>query len=437
MSQQQQQQQQSMAASAETAWRDAAHGAGLRDSVTCERTAGVSAAPSATATVAAAATAATRARPATVEPDSHHREERRHTPAVAVTTASAAAAPATATAGPSTRGGTVAASALLPYDGRGSAVPVSPPSSPTHATGQRQTAGGPSAAAGAGAATVAGAAGAGGVVAFEESARVHQSPSGGGGPATPAAAVNMPPADLPPPALSATPTPTPAAARAELGVRSGETAVVTAGVGAGSGPAALPPSPLLPTGSSPVPAAPAAPVPQLRLGRGRKLCPNCNALTKSAVKQCRECQHFFSPASSRLRPPPREPKENEEAPMPPRRRLRPSQRLIEYELSEASPAALAREAADGGGCGRSLSASARRPLASTTAGGGGANQRVASGGGGGRPAAADCAAGKKPLPLGGGNEGRGAVQPPKRSHKRKVGLRVLRAGSQVGVGWVG
>ncbi|CAM9730373.1 unnamed protein product, partial [Laminaria digitata] len=136
--QQQQQQQQPMAASSETVWGDAAHGAGLRDSVTCEGTAAISAAPSATASAAAAS------RPATVEPDSHHPEERRHTPAVTVTTAAVAAA----AAAPSTRGGAVAAPpALLPCDERGSAVPVSPPSSPMHVATQPQTAMGPAAAA--------------------------------------------------------------------------------------------------------------------------------------------------------------------------------------------------------------------------------------------------------------------------------------------------
>ena len=76
----------------------------------------------------------------------------------------------------------------------------------------------------------------------------------------------------------------------------------------------------------------------LRLGRGRKQCPNCKATTKSAVKQCRECNYIFTPASSRLRAPPREPKENAHEPMPARRRLRPSQRLIEYEVYEGSGA---------------------------------------------------------------------------------------------------
>lgn len=145
----------------------------------------------------------------------------------------------------------------------------------------------------------------------------------------------------------------------------------------------------------------------LRLGRGRKQCPSCKATTKSAVKQCRECKHIFCPASSRLRAPPREPKENADEPMPARRRLRPSQRLIEYELYEGS-------GADEG----NRSSTARRP-SNIVNGGGNANQSVDSSASGGQPAASYVEVSKKSASSGG--VGRPA-NPPKRSHKRKVRL---------------
>ncbi|CAM9538590.1 unnamed protein product [Scytosiphon promiscuus] len=111
-------------------------------------------------------------------------------------------------------------------------------------------------------------------------------------------------------------------------------------------------------GDAPAVAPPVVPV---RLGRGRKLCPSCKALTKSAVKQCRECKHVFNPASSRLRAQQQhlQPKENE-VPALPRRRHRPSQRLLE-SLVVASP-----------------SSSARRPLAASNTAGGGNQSPVTS-----------------------------------------------------------
>lgn len=191
------------------------------------------------------------------------------------------------------------------------------------------------------------------------------------------------------------------------------------------------------------------PPPPVKLGRGRKLCPNCHALTKSAVKQCRECNHIFSPACSRLRPAPRaDPKEIEDLTVTSRRRLRPSQRLIEYECEAVGPSSLAPTGASGGapgavvatvatvaasseaGKGPGLGTATRRPLATNimNAGGGGANLIAASGvGGGGKPAAAGGAGGmtKKSLAAGTGGSGAksagdGAAAPPKRSHKRKV-----------------
>ncbi|CAM9640750.1 unnamed protein product [Pylaiella littoralis] len=172
--------------------------------------------------------------------------------------------------------------------------------------------------------------------------------------------------------------------------------------------------------SADTPAA-AAPAPApVRLGRGRKLCPNCKALTKSAVKQCRACKHVFSPASARLRAQSREPKENEEVPVLPRRRTRPSQRLLESLVESAQPPP-------------SSAAPARRPLAASSSGGG-ANQHVdpGAGGGGGRPVVGDGVAIKMACSGSGGGGGGGSVrqkqeheqqqQPPKRSHKRKVPL---------------
>ena len=67
----------------------------------------------------------------------------------------------------------------------------------------------------------------------------------------------------------------------------------------------------------------------LRLGRGRKQCPNCKTTTKSAVKQCRECRHIFTSASSCSRAPLCEINGNSHEPIPARRKVRPSQRLID------------------------------------------------------------------------------------------------------------
>lgn len=150
----------------------------------------------------------------------------------------------------------------------------------------------------------------------------------------------------------------------------------------------------------------------LRLGRGRKQCPSCKATTKSAVKQCRECKHVFSPASSRLRAPPREPKGDDDEPIPARRRLRPSQRLIEYELYEGS--------GSGADEGNRLSTTRRPSHASN--GGGTANRSVDSSASGGRPAVS-CGDVSKKLASSGGVDG--PAPPPKRSHKRKVRLRHL------------
>ena len=154
--------------------------------------------------------------------------------------------------------------------------------------------------------------------------------------------------------------------------------------------------------SPPAEAAPAAPI---RLGRGRKLCPNCKALTKSAVKQCRECGHIFNPVSQRLRAQHREPKENEEVPILPRRRHRPSQRLLESlvepeEPSSSHAATTTAAAAGESDGGQAPSALTRRPLGSASNSGGDGNQRVVS-----------------TPPAGGG--GSKEQQLPKRSHKRK------------------
>lgn len=314
----------------------------------------------------------TRARPTTVEPESSDR----HLSAMVVTTTGDTAAAAA--------DGAVLPAALPLV--AGAAIPVSPPSSPTHVTSQHGVA-------------LARARIPGEMVPSTNNAIVEakQSPSGGGGPAA-LAGVEIPPSSLPAPAL------------ARASVAEGK----EGDGGAGSA-----------TGSGIGPSSAATPVPPVRLGRGRKLCPNCHALTKSAVKQCRECKHFFSPASSRLRPPAREPKENDEDTIPARRRLRPSQRLIEYELYEAG------SQATGGGDVDSTSRSARRPLANyspaNTAGGGANHHVVSGGGGGGRPAAADAGAVPKKSVVAGGGGGGGARsmtdvtgQAPKRSHKRKV-----------------
>lgn len=325
--------------------------------------------------------AATRARPTTVEPESSDR----HLSATVVHTAAAA---------DDNDDGEVLPAALPLV--AGAAIPVSPPSSPTHVTSQHDVA----------AVAEAGARAAGEVVPRTDNAvaEVKQSPSGGGVTAA-APGVKIPPPSLPAPALARD-------SGAEE-IKEGDGAEPATGSGGGVSPASA--------------ATPVAP--PVRLGRGRKLCPNCNALTKSAVKQCRECKHFFSPASSRLRPPTREPKENDEDAIPARRRLRPSQRLIEYELYEAG------SHPSGGGEADSSSRSARRPLANfspANTGGGGNHRMVAGGGGGGRPAAADAGGVTKKSVAAGGGGGGGArsatdgtapAQPPKRSHKRKVRCR--------------
>lgn len=316
--------------------------------------------------VAVAATA--RARPTTVEPESSDR----HLSTMVVTSGHPAAAAAD---------GEVLPAALLVVSG--AAIPVSPPSSPTHVASQHDVAS-------------ARARVPGEVVPSTDNAivEVKQSPSGGEGPAA-LAGVEIPPSSLPAPALT-------------------RASVAESKEGDGGAESA--------TGSGISPSA-ATPVPPVRLGRGRKLCPNCHALTKSAVKQCRECKHFFSPASSRLRPPAREPKENDEDTIPARRRLRPSQRLIEYELYEAG------SQATGGGDVDSSSRSARRPLANyspaNTAGGGANHHVLSGGGGGGRPAEADAGAVTKKSVVAGGAGGArsvtdGSAHAPKRSHKRKV-----------------
>lgn len=155
----------------------------------------------------------------------------------------------------------------------------------------------------------------------------------------------------------------------------------------------------------------------VRLGRGRKLCPKCGALTKSAVKQCRECDHVFSPASSRSRAVPRLPKENEDV-ITSRRRSRPSQRLMEYACDRYGSSAASGSTVTQSGLGT------RRPLAASTPanGGGGANHIAASGAGGGRPAAADDGM-KKLTPNPDERSVKGTVEgpvPPKRTPKRKV-----------------
>lgn len=330
---------------------------------------------------AAAAAAAPREGPAKVEPDSLHRLERHSMPATTSSnTPSHGADDADVTAADE-------GAVVTPFGeegGGGAAVPVSPPSSPAHVVTQ------PDALETPGALTTPRVVVPVTTVAEEKeleasskaSLEIQQFPSGSGGLASQAGVVKIP-------------------STASL------------------------PSILSVNSKKPVP---------IRLGRGRKLCPNCNALTKSAVKQCRECHHFFSPASSRLRPPPAEPKENEELPIPPRRKLRPSQRLIEYELYEAassSAGAAVKESNDG----RPV---ARRPLgASNTSGG--TNHDVVSSGGGGRPAPADgLGAAKKMAAVSSGRSSGGGpksvvdgggmppqqqqqqLQPPKRSHKRKV-----------------
>ncbi|CAM9119346.1 unnamed protein product [Ectocarpus sp. 12 AP-2014] len=164
-----------------------------------------------------------------------------------------------------------------------------------------------------------------------------------------------------------------------------------------------------PVSSSGPPAAAAAAAVPVRLGRGRKLCPSCKALTKSAVKQCRLCHHVFNPVS-RMRAQHRQPKENEDAPVLPRRRHRPSQRLLESRV--VSAATNPQVAAPAGGEGAvGGAASARRPLAAFN-GGGDTNQRVASG-----AMAATTVATKRTGAVSASGE-----QAPKRSHKRKVPL---------------
>lgn len=243
-----------------------------------------------------------------------------------------------------------------------------------------------------------------------------RSPSGGGGPA-PAAPAQVPSTPLPRTALSA----------------AMEVAAASGGTGESGqeppAPAAFATPTATPTeeGSEMLTVATVAgerlPPPPVRLGRGRKLCPNCHALTKSAVKQCRECHHVFSPASSRLRPPPRaEPTENEDVTITSRRRLRPSQRLMEYDCEAAGPSSPVSFGTVGAG-----STAIRRPLAANAANGGGGGVNLISAGGGGRPAAAGGAGGmtKKSTSAGAGGEGAKSAAdsmptPPKRSHKRKV-----------------
>lgn len=324
-----------------------------------------------------------------VEPDSRVAQGGRHTPPSPVLGH---------TANATTNDGIVASPAPLPLDGR-VAVPVSPLSFPTHDTAQHATS-----------KLAAEAAKGTAVVITGVTSGVARSSFSGAAVTASSAAVMIPQTT----AAGLLPSPRPTMnEKADTGGR--DKTVATA--------AAVDPAVVW----SDKKVTPPNPVP-VRLGRGRKLCPNCHALTKSAVKQCRECKHFFSPASSRLRAPPREPKENEEVSIPARRRLRPSQRLIEYELYEASSASAASAvaaAAAAGGDGRSQTA-ARRPLGASSTGGG-VNQRVTSGGGGGRAATAgnggmaaknlassSCEAG------GARPAADGTLQPPKRSHKRKV-----------------
>ena len=297
-----------------------------------------------------------RAPPTKVEPDL----QERHPSAMVV---AAGSTPSGAVAHGKGKG--VTAAVTLP------AVPVSPPSSPTHVSTQQMvarmaSAGAPAAATAA--APVAGArSGEKSVVNQQSTVELQESPGGSGGAPTTPAAVEIP-------LLSA--------------ISDGKESVESNAAVAIAGPT-----------------APA------RLGRGRKRCPNCKATTKSAVKQCRECNHVFSPASSRLRAPSQEPKENEDEQMPARRRLRPSQRLIEYELYETSTAA-------GDESNGPPMRSTRRPLGASSAGGD-ANQRVDSSVSGGRPAMANNAASKTLASTGGAEV---PAQLPKRSHKRKVSL---------------
>ncbi|CAB1116148.1 unnamed protein product [Ectocarpus sp. CCAP 1310/34] len=245
------------------------------------------------------------------------------------------------------------------------------------------------------------------------SAEVKREAGGGGGGS--GAAIPISPPSSP---THVAPTRLPAAAEAQEVVA----AVVeapkpeTAAAAAAAQALPSPPAPGLPASAvaegvgGPVSSSgpPAAAVP-VRLGRGRKLCPSCKALTKSAVKQCRLCHHVFNPVS-RMRAQHREPKENEDAPVLPRRRHRPSQRLLESRV--VSAAAGPQEAAPTGGeaaVGRA--ASGRRPLAAFM-GGGDTNQRVASG----AMAATPVATNKT------GAVSASGEQAPKRSHKRKVPL---------------
>lgn len=341
-----------------------------------------------------------RRRTALVEPDSTEEQARHFSPVVTALTVHVETEDERETnSGVHATGGGVSVGINL--GGGGAAIPASPPSSPAYVTtAPERVAVGPKAAAEAEAKT--------------KGCEVS-SPSGGGGPA-PTALIDLPATPLLPAALL---TGAATMKKAEEGEKNSAT-------GAGAGAIVVhqlqPPRP-----------------PPVRLGRGRKLCPNCNALTKSAVKQCRECHHFFSPASSRLRPPPRvEPKENENVAMPTRRRVRPSQRLVEYECESMGPSG---GGAGGGGAGAAQEAgrlvgggvtgTTRRPLATSppSNGGGGTNHIATSGGGGGRPAASDGGrmAKKSASTTGGGSGTGGAVSAPvattptpKRSHKRKV-----------------
>lgn len=326
-------------------------------------------------------------------------------------------------------------------NGGGDAVPVSPPSSPAYVDTRHE----PSA------------------DGMKEMARTGSesepldvkdevgSPSGGGGPAP----------TTPPTEVLSTPSPSPAepSAAAAATVASPTAVVATDAAGLKSDESIRDLSttansdsvvgivdgePKTTSASVPTAAVPRPP-PPIKLGRGRKLCPNCHALTKSAVKQCRECNHVFSPASSRLRPSSRTaPKVVEEVTISSRRRLRPSQRLIEYECEAVGPSSSSSAAGSAGGAaqvagdtdGAAAAATVAEPqlLLPTNAangGGGGANLIAASGGGGGgRPAAVSGAGGmtKTSTPTGPGGSGAKSARdsagaPPKRSHKRKVSCR--------------
>ncbi|CAM9332361.1 unnamed protein product [Choristocarpus tenellus] len=79
-----------------------------------------------------------------------------------------------------------------------------------------------------------------------------------------------------------------------------------------------------------------------KLGRGRKRCPNCRALVKSAVKQCSTCNFQFrsSIAAARMRYSPRADAPQDENLITERRHTKPSMRLQEHQMYIKAEAAM-------------------------------------------------------------------------------------------------